>query len=124
MARCPTCHRLVVSCTAVAHQRCRTLNRPLARACRQCGEPFGSDWPQAAWLRDHGAERVVLMARTAKSNVILPTGVEVMLGDVTNVADVKRVVDEATEACKAAPMPPLDILTTDVYADGGFAWRN
>jgi pyruvate dehydrogenase E1 component alpha subunit len=39
-------------------------------------------------------------------------------------ADVKREVDAATEACKAAPMPPLDILTTDVYADGGFAWRN
>jgi TPP-dependent pyruvate/acetoin dehydrogenase alpha subunit len=39
-------------------------------------------------------------------------------------ADVKRRVDEATEKCKAAPMPPLDILTTDVYADGGFAWRN
>jgi pyruvate dehydrogenase E1 component alpha subunit len=39
-------------------------------------------------------------------------------------AAVKAVVDEATERCKAAPMPPLDILTTDVYADGGFAWRN
>src|ERR1700681_906810 len=39
-------------------------------------------------------------------------------------ADVKRRVDEATEECKAAPMPPLDILTTDVYADGGWAWRN
>jgi TPP-dependent pyruvate/acetoin dehydrogenase alpha subunit len=39
-------------------------------------------------------------------------------------ADVKRVVDEATEACKAAPMPPAEILTTDVYADGGWAWRN
>jgi pyruvate dehydrogenase E1 component alpha subunit len=38
--------------------------------------------------------------------------------------DVKRRVDEATEKCKAAPMPALDILTTDVYADGGFAWRN
>src|SRR5438552_7884751 len=38
--------------------------------------------------------------------------------------DVKRVVDAATEQCKAAPMPPLDILTADVYADGGFAWRN
>jgi pyruvate dehydrogenase E1 component alpha subunit len=34
------------------------------------------------------------------------------------------VVDEATEACKASPNPPMDILTTDVYADGGFAWRN
>jgi acetoin:2,6-dichlorophenolindophenol oxidoreductase subunit alpha len=38
--------------------------------------------------------------------------------------EVLRIVDAATEACKAAPMPPLDILTTDVYADGGFAWRN
>ena len=38
--------------------------------------------------------------------------------------EVRRVVDEATEKCKAAPMPPLDILATDVYADGGFAWRN
>ena len=39
-------------------------------------------------------------------------------------ADVRRRVDEATEKCKAAPMPPLDILTTDVYANGGWAWRN
>jgi pyruvate dehydrogenase E1 component alpha subunit len=39
-------------------------------------------------------------------------------------ADVRRRVDEATDKCKAAPPPPLDILTTDVYADGGFAWRN
>jgi len=39
-------------------------------------------------------------------------------------AEVKQVVDDATEACKAAPNPPMDILTTDVYADGGFAWRN
>ncbi|HTK13713.1 MAG TPA: thiamine pyrophosphate-dependent dehydrogenase E1 component subunit alpha [Xanthobacteraceae bacterium] len=38
--------------------------------------------------------------------------------------DVRRIVDEATEVCKAAPMPPLDILTIDVYADGGCAWRN
>lgn len=38
--------------------------------------------------------------------------------------EVRRIVDAATEKCKAAPMPPLDILTTDVYADGGFAWRN
>jgi acetoin:2,6-dichlorophenolindophenol oxidoreductase subunit alpha len=38
--------------------------------------------------------------------------------------DVKRIVDEATEACKAAPTTSLDILFTDVYADGGCAWRN
>jgi pyruvate dehydrogenase E1 component alpha subunit len=39
-------------------------------------------------------------------------------------AEVRKEVDDATEACKAAPMPPADILTTDVYADGGWAWRN
>jgi pyruvate dehydrogenase E1 component alpha subunit len=38
--------------------------------------------------------------------------------------EVRRTVDEATEKCKAAPPPPLDLLTTDVYADGGWAWRN
>lgn len=35
-----------------------------------------------------------------------------------------RKVDTATEACKAAPPPSEDILTADVYADGGWAWRN
>jgi acetoin:2,6-dichlorophenolindophenol oxidoreductase subunit alpha len=39
-------------------------------------------------------------------------------------AEVKKTVDDATEACKKAPMPPADILFTDVYADGGWAWRN
>ena len=39
-------------------------------------------------------------------------------------ADVRREVDEATEKCKAAPMPTAEILMTDVYADGGWAWRN
>ena len=38
--------------------------------------------------------------------------------------DVRLLVDEATEKCKASGPPPLDILATDVYADGGFAWRN
>ena len=36
----------------------------------------------------------------------------------------KAKVEAATEACKAAPPPPAEILTTDVYADGGWAWRN
>ena len=39
-------------------------------------------------------------------------------------ASVRKEVDDATEVCKAAPNPPLDILITDVYADGGWAWRN
>ncbi len=38
--------------------------------------------------------------------------------------DSKRKLEAATEACKAAPTPPESILTTDVYADGGWAWRN
>jgi TPP-dependent pyruvate/acetoin dehydrogenase alpha subunit len=38
--------------------------------------------------------------------------------------EVRQEVDAATDKCKAAPPPPLDILTTDVYADGGWAWRN
>jgi pyruvate dehydrogenase E1 component alpha subunit len=39
-------------------------------------------------------------------------------------AEVNREIDAATEACKAAPPPSPEILTTDVYADGGWAWRN
>jgi TPP-dependent pyruvate/acetoin dehydrogenase alpha subunit len=38
--------------------------------------------------------------------------------------EARRQVDEATERCKAAPPPPAGILLTDVYADGGSAWRN
>lgn len=39
-------------------------------------------------------------------------------------AEVRAEVDAATEACKAAPATASEILTTDVYADGGWAWRN
>ncbi len=38
--------------------------------------------------------------------------------------EVKKEVDDATEKCKAAPSPPAELLTKDVYADGGWAWRN
>ena len=55
--------------------------------------------PLAVWLREHGLSAIVLMARTAKPGVTLPAGVEVMLGDVANAADVKRVV----EACGLRP---------------------
>jgi TPP-dependent pyruvate/acetoin dehydrogenase alpha subunit len=37
---------------------------------------------------------------------------------------VEAQVNEATETCKAAAPPSEDILCTDVYADGGWAWRN
>jgi pyruvate dehydrogenase E1 component alpha subunit len=36
----------------------------------------------------------------------------------------KRKVDEATEVCKASPPAPVELLTADVYADGGWSWRN
>jgi pyruvate dehydrogenase E1 component alpha subunit len=39
-------------------------------------------------------------------------------------AEVRKEVDEATEKCKATSPPPLELLTKDVYADGGWAWRN
>lgn len=38
--------------------------------------------------------------------------------------DSQHKVDVATETCKTAPASPADILATDVYADGGWAWRN
>ena len=37
---------------------------------------------------------------------------------------VRQRVEEATAICKAAPPPSADLLTADVYADGGWAWRN
>ena len=39
-------------------------------------------------------------------------------------AESKRKVEAATEACKASPPAPVELLTKDVYADGGWAWRN
>lgn len=39
-------------------------------------------------------------------------------------AEVRGVIDRATEVCKAAPVPSEELLYADVYADGGWAWRN
>ncbi len=39
-------------------------------------------------------------------------------------AESKRKVEAATVACKASPPAPIKLLTADVYADGGWAWRN
>jgi len=36
----------------------------------------------------------------------------------------KQKVEAATDACKASPPAPVELLTADVYADGGWAWRN
>jgi len=47
---------------------------------------------------------------------------EAAIAEIEN--EVRHVVDEATAACKKAPPPDPSIITTDVYADGGWAWRN
>jgi pyruvate dehydrogenase E1 component alpha subunit len=39
-------------------------------------------------------------------------------------AVIRAEIEAASVACKAAPPPPADILFTDVYANGGWAWRN
>ena len=39
-------------------------------------------------------------------------------------ADVMAAVDAATETAKASPPPPLDLIETQLWADGGAAWRN
>ena len=36
----------------------------------------------------------------------------------------KRKIDAATDACKKAPPPAEEIIAADVYADGGWLWRN
>ena len=38
--------------------------------------------------------------------------------------ETERRVDEATEAAKASPPPPFELIEKDVWADGGAAWRN
>jgi pyruvate dehydrogenase E1 component alpha subunit len=38
--------------------------------------------------------------------------------------DTQRKVDEATTAAKASPVPSLDVIDKDVWADGSTAWRN
>jgi pyruvate dehydrogenase E1 component alpha subunit len=38
--------------------------------------------------------------------------------------DVGQQVDEATEIAKASGLPSLDMIETQVWADGGSAWRN
>jgi pyruvate dehydrogenase E1 component alpha subunit len=39
-------------------------------------------------------------------------------------AEAMRQVNEATEAAKASPVPGLDAIDRDVWADGSTAWRN
>jgi len=46
-------------------------------------------------------------------------------GDLSSIQqDVARRVDEATEFAKGGSHPGPEHLMTDVWADGGSAWRN
>jgi len=47
---------------------------------------------------------------------------EAPLGEIEKAA--QRAVDEATEAAKASPPAPLEVIERDVWADGGSSWRN
>jgi pyruvate dehydrogenase E1 component alpha subunit len=39
-------------------------------------------------------------------------------------AEAMRKVDAATEVAKSSPVPSLDVIARDVWANGGAAWRN
>src|SRR5713101_8018978 len=47
---------------------------------------------------------------------------EISLGDIEST--VQRAVDQATEAAKASPPSPAEVIERDVWADGGSSWRN
>jgi pyruvate dehydrogenase E1 component alpha subunit len=47
---------------------------------------------------------------------------EATLKDIESATTAK--VDEATNAAKASPTPSLDLIYKDVWADGGWTWRN
>lgn len=38
--------------------------------------------------------------------------------------EIQQKIDDATEVAKASPLPSLDLIEKDVWADGGAAWRN
>ena len=38
--------------------------------------------------------------------------------------DARDAVDRATEEAKAGPEPSVELAATNVWADGGHAWRN
>jgi pyruvate dehydrogenase E1 component alpha subunit len=46
-------------------------------------------------------------------------------GDIERIeAETAAKIDQATETARNAPPPPLEIASTDVWANGGSAWRN
>lgn len=58
---CPRCDRLAARCPHGHSRRCPTLNRALARHCRNCGLKLDTDWARNQWSHDlaaagHGAD--------------------------------------------------------------------
>jgi pyruvate dehydrogenase E1 component alpha subunit len=54
---------------------------------------------------------------------LIATGIEASVLNVIE-RDALAAVDRATEDAREAPFPDLDALPTDLWADGGSAWRN
>jgi len=59
----------------------------------------------------------------AYRQVLIGRGVDEAVLDKID-ADAKAAVDRATEEAKAGPEPRLELAGTNVWADGGNAWRN
>lgn len=59
----------------------------------------------------------------AYRDVLVSRGIDPAVLDALDKA-ARDMVDEATEAAKAAPEPDEALAWTNVYADGGHAWRN
>jgi acetoin:2,6-dichlorophenolindophenol oxidoreductase subunit alpha len=60
---------------------------------------------------------------TAYRAILIGRGVDAAVLDAID-KDAREAVDRATEEAKAGPEPRLELASTNVWADGGHAWRN
>jgi acetoin:2,6-dichlorophenolindophenol oxidoreductase subunit alpha len=60
---------------------------------------------------------------SAYRTVLAGRGVDAAVLDAID-SGVREAVDRATEAAKAGPEPRLELASTNMWADGGHAWRN
>jgi pyruvate dehydrogenase E1 component alpha subunit len=52
-------------------------------------------------------------------------GLSISEGDIAAIEDdVRAQVDAATEAAQKSPPPAVELAFTQMWADGGFEWRN
>ena len=59
----------------------------------------------------------------AYRHVLIGRGVDEATLDAID-KDARAAVDRATEEAKAGPEPSVEMAATNVWADGGHAWRN